>query len=76
MCIRDSFCVVDIFENGLLRLSAVDRDGNVFDEFSIQKYIPEVEGGISPFVIAAIAAIIVCAVVAIYLLKVKRGKSK
>ena len=74
---KNNFTVVDISENGLLRLSAVDKDGNVFDEFSIQKYIPEVEGpGISPFVIAAIAAIIVCAVVAIYLLKVKRGKSK
>ena len=73
---RYNFCVVDIFENGLLRLSAVDRDGNVFDEFSIQKYVPEVEGGISPFVIAVIAAIIACTVIAIYLFKVKMGKSK
>ncbi|MCS7131226.1 MAG: hypothetical protein NZ934_00620, partial [Hadesarchaea archaeon] len=29
--------VIDAFENGMLRLRAVDSEGNVFDEFSLQK---------------------------------------
>jgi hypothetical protein len=70
---RYNFCVLDIFENGLLRLSAVDGDGNVFDEFSIQKTVPEVVvEGISPLVIGAVAAAVTCAAVAFYLLKIRR----
>ena len=68
-----NFCVLDILENGLLRLSAVDKDGNVFDEFSIQKTVPEVMvEGISPLVIGAVAAAVTCAAVAFYLLKIRR----
>lgn len=68
-----NFCVVDIFENGLLRLSAVDGNGNVFDEFSIQKAVPEVVEGISPLVIGAVAAAVTCAAVAFYLLKIRKA---
>jgi len=70
---RYNFCVLDVFENGLLRLSAVDGNGNVFDEFSIQKTVPEVVvEGISPLVIGAVAAAVTCAAVAFYLLKIRR----
>jgi len=66
------FTVVDIYENGLLHLRAIDKDGNVFDELSIQKTVPETKvEGISPLVIAAVAAIVACAVIAFYLLKVR-----
>jgi hypothetical protein len=66
------FTVVDIYENGMLRFRAVDRDGNIIDEFSIQKRVTEGEEGfkIPPIVIAAVAIIAAC-VIAIYLLRAK-----
>jgi hypothetical protein len=67
-----NFCVLDIFENGLLHLSAVDINGNVFDEFSIQKTVPEAIEGISPLVMGIVGAAVVCAAAAVYLLKIRK----
>ena len=36
---RYHFVVVDVYENGTLRVRAVDVDGNVFDEFSLHKQV-------------------------------------
>jgi hypothetical protein len=70
---KNSFTVVDLYENGLLRLRAIDTDGNVLDNLSIQKTVPEVVvEGISPLVIGVVAVVIVCAGVVFYLLKVRR----
>jgi len=69
-----SFTVVDILDNGMLHLTAVDTDGNVLDDFSIQKTIPEVNKPTStlPFVIAGVVVIVAFVVIAIYVLKVSR----
>jgi hypothetical protein len=67
-----NFCVLDIFENGLLHLSAVDINGNVFDEFSIQKTVPEAVEGISPLVMGVVGAAVACAAAAVYLLKIRK----
>jgi len=74
------FTTVDIYENGMLHFRAIDKDGNIIDEFSIQKHVAEsggtVEGpNIFPFIIVAVAIVAACAVVAIYLLKM-RGRLK
>lgn len=69
-----SFTVVDILDNGMLHLRGIDRDGNVLDDFSIQKTVPESAKPIStlPYVIAVVVVFVVIAVIAFYLLRVRR----
>jgi hypothetical protein len=63
------FVVVDVFENGTLRLRAVDENGSVFDEFSITKPVEApAELWISTSSLGVIvAAVIVCIAVVVYL---------
>jgi hypothetical protein len=76
---KHNFTVVDILDNGMLNLRAIDTDGNVLDEFSIQKTVSVPQEGkpisISPVLIGAVVVIIGCAAVAFYLLKIRKGKS-
>jgi hypothetical protein len=69
-----SFTLVDISENGMLNLKAIDKDGNLLDEFSIQKTVPQSTKPIStlPFVIVAVVVVVALAGIAFYLLKVRR----
>lgn len=69
-----SFTVVDILENGMLHLTALDNDGNVLDEFSIQKTVPESAKSTSalPFVIGGVILVVAFAGIALYMLKVSR----
>jgi hypothetical protein len=69
-----SFTVVDILDNGMLHLTALDNDGNVLDEFSIQKTVPVSTKSTStlPFVIGGVILIVAFAAIALYVLKVSR----
>jgi hypothetical protein len=72
------FTVVDILDNGMLKVRAVDTDGNVLDEFSVQKTVSVPQKGkpisISPVVISAVVVIVVCIAAAFYMLKIRKGK--
>jgi hypothetical protein len=65
---------VDILDNGMLHLTALDSDGNVLDDFSIQKIVPESAKPTStlPFVMGAVVVVVACIGIAFYLLKVRR----
>lgn len=65
------FTVMDIHENGLLHFRAVDEDGNVFDELSIQKTVPEVVESKMALVIGVVVVVVACAAIAFYLLKIR-----
>jgi hypothetical protein len=69
-----SFAVVDILENGMLHLTALDNDGNVLDEFSIQKAVPVSTQSTSalPFVIGGVILIVAFAGIVLYVLRVSR----
>jgi hypothetical protein len=79
---KHHFTVVDILDNGMLNLRAIDTDGNVLDELSIQKTVPEggkptiSTGGIGVIavVIGAVVVIIACVAAAFYLLNIRKGK--
>lgn len=66
-----NFVVVDIFENGTLHLQAVGTDGETFDEYFIHKEVPAPEGEVPIAAIAISIAVIACAGVALYLLKIR-----
>jgi hypothetical protein len=42
------FVLIDVLENGTLHVQAIDQQGNVFDEFSLYKGIPNVKISIFP----------------------------
>jgi len=64
------FTVVDVFEDGTLRLRAVDENGNVFDEFSITKPAEGAGPGIPPLTVGAIVVVaIACVIITVYVLK-------
>jgi hypothetical protein len=69
-----SFTVVDILDNGMLHLTALDANGNILDDYSILKAVPESAKPTStlPFVIAGVILILAFAVIAVYILKVSR----
>ncbi len=71
------FTVVDIYENGALHFKAVNFNGEVIDEFTIQKGVqpqPESGGGVP---IAPVVAIVImlCAIVAFLYLRSIKGQS-
>jgi hypothetical protein len=64
--------VVDVFENGTLRLRAVDSEGNVFDEFTLHKELAEMPYSM-PWAVAASALVVGLAIVGVFYL-VRRKK--
>jgi hypothetical protein len=69
-----SFTVVDILDNGMLHLTALDNDGIVLDEFSIQKTVPGYTKSTSalPFVIGGVILVVAFAGIALYILRVSK----
>jgi len=71
------FTVVDIYENGALHLQAVNFDGEVIDDLTIQKDVqsqPENGGGVPVAPVAAIV-IILCVIIIFLYLRSIRGQS-
>jgi len=52
---RYHFVLIDMFENGMLNLKAIDVDGNVFDEYVLQKEVSKA----SEVPIVAISAVVI-----------------
>jgi len=71
------FTVVDLYENGALHLQAVNFDGEVIDDLTIQKGVqsqPENGGGVPVAPVAAIV-IILCAIIIFLYLRSAKGQS-
>ncbi|MDI6820025.1 MAG: metallophosphoesterase family protein [Candidatus Hodarchaeaceae archaeon] len=61
--------VIDVFENGTLRLRAIDSEGNALDEFTLHKDLPAESPAGSPMIAIFTVIIAVVAAGAIYFLK-------
>jgi len=65
------FQVIDLYENGMLHLRAIDIDGNVFDEYVLQKDVSEAA---EVPILEISAVIVVAAIGASYLLMRRKGR--
>jgi len=64
------FTLVDVYENDMLHMKAMDSDGEVFDNLIIQKGVPpkpEGEEGELPILPVAAAIVVVVCAIAIFL---------
>jgi hypothetical protein len=70
---RYHFVLIDVFENGMLNLKAVDVEGNVFDEYVLQKKVL----GAAELPIVEISAVVVVATIgALYFLRWRKGRGR
>jgi len=71
--VRYHFVLIDVFENGMLNLKAIDVDGNVFDEYVLQKEVSEA-GEVS--IVAISAVVIIAAISASFFIRWRKSRSK
>jgi hypothetical protein len=68
---RYHFVLVDLYENGMLHMKAIDINGEIFDELVIQKAVPTKPTGLPIGAIAVAAAIAIAAVLVVLYLRRK-----
>jgi len=60
---RYHFTLIDVYENGMLHMKAVDLNGDVFDDLIIQKgVLPQPKGELPILPVAAAVVVVVCAI--------------
>lgn len=66
---RYHFNLVDVYENGMLHLKAIDLDDEVFDSLTIQKSVPSSpeEEGELPIITLTVVAVVVVGAIATFL---------
>jgi len=67
------FVLIDVFENGMLNLKAIDVDGNVFDEYVIQKEVSKA-AEVPIVAISAVVIITIAVISASYFLKSRKSR--
>ena len=68
---RYHFVLIDMFENGMLNLKAIDVDGNVFDEYVLQK---EVSKAAEVPIVAISAVVIIVAIGASFFIRWRKSR--